>query len=153
MLLKTLSVLALLSLAHLACAAADERLEAVIGGESFALEVVDDEASRNRGLMGREQLGPGEGMLFDFPAGTRPAIWMRNMLISLDLLYVDEQGTLVQIFREVPPCEAMPCEIYRADRPLRFVIEVGAGTADRLNLREGDQVDLGTRLATPLPLL
>lgn len=74
------------------------------------------------------------------------------MLISLDLLFVDEQGKLVQIFREVPPCKAMPCETYRAEQPLRFVIEVAAGTADRLGLQEGDQLQLGTRLSTPLPL-
>lgn len=59
----------------------------------------------------------------------------------------------VENFREVPPCRAMPCEIYRADRPLRFVIEVPAGTAERLGLNEGDQLQIGTRLSTPLPLL
>ncbi len=152
-LLRSLSLALLASVASLAAAEPSQRLEVELGGERFRLEVVDDEASRNRGLMGREALEADEGMLFDFPAGTRPSIWMRNMLISLDLLYVDEQGTLVQIFHEVPPCKAMPCEIYRAERPLRFVIEVPAGTAQRLNLQVGDQLDLGTRLATPLPLL
>lgn len=153
MTLRTLLLAALLSLAPLAFAEEGERLEVELGGERFTLEVVDDEASRNQGLMGREELGATEGMLFDFPAGTRPAIWMRNMLISLDLLFVDEQGRLQQIFREVPPCQSMPCEIYRADRPLRFVIEVPAGTAERLGLNEGDQLQLGTRLSTPVPLL
>jgi uncharacterized protein len=153
MTLRTLLLVALVSLAQLSFAEERERLEVELGGERFTLEVVDDEASRTQGLMGREALGANEGMLFDFPAGTRPAIWMRNMLISLDLLFVDEQGRLEQIFREVPPCRAMPCEIYRADRPLRFVIEVPAGTAERLGLNEGDQLQIGTRLSTPLPLL
>ncbi|WP_304638620.1 DUF192 domain-containing protein [Pseudomonas sp.] len=153
MTLRMLLLVALVSLAQWSGAEERERLEVELGGERFTLEVVDDEASRTQGLMGREALGTNEGMLFDFPAGTRPAIWMRNMLISLDLLFVDEQGRLEQIFREVPPCRAMPCEIYRADRPLRFVIEVPAGTAERLGLNEGDQLQIGTRLSTPLPLL
>lgn len=120
-----------------------EPLQARLGSESFKLQVVDDPSSRRQGLMGREFLEPNEGMLFDFPADTTPAIWMRNMVISLDLLFVDEQGELVQVFAEVPPCTTAPCEVYRAERPLRFVIEVSAGTAARLGLTPGMELDLG----------
>lgn len=151
--LPRLFLCCLLGLSATALADQQEKLQVRLGSETFELEVVDDEASRNQGLMGRQALGANEGMLFDFPAGTRPAIWMRNMLISLDLLFVDEQGTLTQIFPSVPPCRAMPCAIYRADRPVRFVIEVPAGTAERLGIDVGEQLDLGTRLATPVPLL
>ena len=120
-----------------------EPLEVILGGEHFYLEVVDDPASRRQGLMGRKDLAANEGMLFDFPPGTTPAIWMRNMLISLDLLFIDEQSRLVKVFAEVPPCAATPCDIYRVERPMRFVIEVPAGTATRLGLEAGMVLDLG----------
>lgn len=149
--MKTLRYLALAALLVASGSVVAEPIEIRLGDEAFELDVVDDQQSREKGLMGRESLGENEGMIFDFPKGSRPAIWMRNMVISLDLLFLDEQGTIVQIFQRVPPCEAMPCEVYQAERPLRFVIEVAAGTANRLGLEPGQQVDLGTRLATPVP--
>ncbi len=149
--MKTLRCLGLAALLVISGSIAAQPIEIRLGEEIFELEVVDDQESREKGLMGRESLGENEGMIFDFPKDTRPAIWMRNMVISLDLLFLDEQGTIVQIFQRVPPCEAMPCDIYQAERPLRFVIEVAAGTASRLGLEPGQQIDLGSRLATPVP--
>lgn len=118
--------------------------------ETFRLQRVADPDSRRQGLMGRE-LATDEGMLFDFPAGTVPAIWMRNMRISLDLLYVDDHGRIANIFSRVPPCRSMPCEIYRADRPLRFVLELPAGTVERLGLLQGHLLELDALLALPVP--
>ena len=126
-------------------------VEARLGGQVFQLELVADPESRRQGLMGRTLLPAGTGMLFDFPPGTSPAIWMRNMQIPLDLLFVDEQGQLLQVFSEVPPCTEPPCAIYRAQQPLRFVIEVPAGTAGQLNLQPGDRLDLGDHQSSPAP--
>lgn len=128
-----------------------EPLQVKLGEEVFELELVDDPASRRQGLMGREYLAANEGMVFDFPPDTTPAIWMRNMLISLDLLFVDEQSRLVKIFAEVPPCAVTPCDIYRVERPMRFVIEVPAGTAARLGLEPGMRLDLGPVSNRPAP--
>ncbi|HSP31195.1 MAG TPA: DUF192 domain-containing protein, partial [Halomonas sp.] len=91
------------------------------------------------------------GMLFDFPSGTVPAIWMRNMNISLDLVYIDELGQIANIFASVPPCRSMPCDIYRAERPLRFVLELPAGTAERLDLALGQQLPMDELRALPVP--
>lgn len=128
-----------------------QQVELDLAGVGFDIEYVADPDSRRQGLMGRDALAPRTGMLFDFPEGTRPAIWMRNMVISLDLLYIDEDGRIVQIFREVPPCRVMPCEIYHADQPLRFVLEVPAGTADSLQLAVGQELDLGGLSEHPAP--
>lgn len=118
--------------------------------ETFHLQRVADPDSRRQGLMGRE-LAADEGMLFDFPVGTVPAIWMRNMRISLDLVYVDAEGRIANIFSDVAPCHSMPCAIYRADRALRFVLELPAGTARRLSLAEGQQLPMDALLALPVP--
>ncbi|MCO5786969.1 hypothetical protein DHB74_11445 [Pseudomonas sp. G11-1] len=129
-----------------------QTIQAMLGGHSFQLELVADPDSRRQGLMGRTELAAGEGMLFDFPEGTRPVIWMRNMQISLDLLFVDENARLVQIFAKVPPCAAPPCALYQADQALRFVIEVPPGTAEKLGLEVGDRLDLADhQLSQPPP--
>ena len=131
--------------------ASADSLAAELAGESFNLEVADDPDERRQGLMGRTELKQNTGMLFDFPPDITPAIWMRNMHIPLDLIYLDEQARITHLFRQVPPCKAVPCTLYRADRPLRFVIEVPAGTIDRLDLEPGDTVDLHGRQDTPAP--
>ena len=128
-----------------------QTIQATLGGQPYQLELVADPDSRRQGLMGRASLAAGEGMLFDFPEGTRPAIWMRNMRMSLDLLFVDENAQLVQVFAEVPPCTAQPCAIYQADQVLRFVIEVAPGTAETLGLEVGDQLDLADHQLSPPP--
>lgn len=128
----------------------DEWWELDLAEETFRLQRVADPESRRLGLMGRE-LAADEGMLFDFPAGTVPAIWMRNMRISLDLVYVDDHGVIANIFPAVPPCRSMPCEIYRAERELRFVLELPTGTASRLGLNEGQRLAMDELIALPVP--
>jgi uncharacterized membrane protein (UPF0127 family) len=128
-----------------------QQVELSLADQVFLVDYVADPDSRRQGLMGRENLADGTGMLFDFPEGTQPSIWMRNMVISLDLLYIDSTGRLAQIFSDVPPCRAMPCEIYKANQPLRFVLEVPAGTAKRLELEEGQKLQLGGIVEKPAP--
>ena len=126
-------------------------MELDLAGSLFQVEYVADPDSRREGLMGRAALAAGTGMLFDFPEGTRPAIWMRNMLISLDLVYIDQSGKIAQIFRQVPPCITLPCEIYRAAQPIRFVLEVPAGTADTLSLAVGQMLAMDVLVRVPAP--
>lgn len=121
-----------------------------LAAETFRIERVAEPENRRQGLMGRT-LARDEGMLFDFPAGTVPAIWMRNMHISLDLIYVDDRGQIANIFADVPPCRNMPCDIYRAEKPLRFVLELPDGTAARLGLTVGQQLQMDEFIAVPVP--
>lgn len=140
-----------LSLVALSTLAETQWLEAELAGEAFRLERVADPESRRQGLMGRTHLAENEGMLFDFPAGTVPAIWMHNMVISLDLLYLDGDGRIAYIFADVPPCASLPCDVYQASEPLRFVLELAAGSAERLKLQRGQRLDLGAALEQPVP--
>lgn len=129
-------------------AQADTR-SVMLGDTAFELTYVADPDSRRQGLMGVSDLPFGSGMLFDFPAGTQPAIWMRNMLISLDLVFVADTGQIRHVFAEVPPCAELPCALYQAAQPLRWVIELPAGSVARLGLKEGDQLDMSALPPTP----
>ena len=136
--------------AVLACTSAQAGTRSVVlGNTSFELTYVADPDSRRQGLMGVSDLPFGSGMLFDFPAGTQPAIWMRNMLISLDLVFVADSGEIRHVFSEVPPCTELPCALYQATQPLRWVIELPAGSVARLGLEEGDRLDMSELPPTP----
>ena len=87
--------------------------------------------------MFRPQLAPDQGMLFIFPQVDRHAIWMKNVLMALDILWLDEQRQIVHIEKNVPPCKRTPCPIYRPTTPARYVIELSTGTANAHQLRSG----------------
>ena len=110
------------------------------------VEVVATPQARARGLMFRETLPEGTGMLFIFPE-TRPlSFWMRNTPISLDIIFIDPGGTIVKIHSDtVPYSEAsLP-----SDAPARFVLEVPGGYCARIGLRAGDHIELGPLADTP----
>ena len=91
-----------LSLLLSACASGSPWVE--VGGERFRVEIADDDAERARGLMFRDRLEDGTGMLFIHEAEAPQAYWMKNTRIPLDILYFDDARKLVTQQRNVPPC-------------------------------------------------
>ena len=107
------------------------------GRYSFKVEVAETPGQLEQGLMFRRELAPDAGMLFDFKQPTMATMWMRNTLIPLDMLFVDAQGRIVNIHeRAVPQSDA----IIAAAAPVRVVIELNGGTAERLGIKPGDRV-------------
>ena len=108
------------------------------GDFRFKVEVADSETERNFGLMCRRGLAPEKGMLFDFGA-PRPdaAFWMRNTLISLDIIYVRPNGTVLSIARNARPHDETPLP---AGGPVQWVLEVAAGRAGEMGVLPGDSV-------------
>lgn len=124
------------------CASGGEWVE--IGGKRYTIEIADDDAERARGLMFRDTLTDGTGMLFIHEAEEPQAYWMKNTRIPLDILYFDDGRKLVTQQRNVPPCSAGDaCPSYPSDQPARFVLELNAGEAERLKLQDGAELTFG----------
>lgn len=119
--------------------AAEERILAHLKGIPFVLEVADDALERRRGLSERPSLGTREGILLVFDEPGFHGVWMRGMKFPLDLLWLDEDGILVDFARSVEP-ETYPA-IFRPSRPAAFLIEASAGTLERTKLKIGDRVE------------
>ena len=115
-----------------------------LGNQRYAIEIADDDAERARGLMFRDALPTGHGMLFIHDAEEPQAYWMKNTKIPLDILYFDDERKLVAQQRDVPPCslgDGFPS--YPSDAPARYVLELNAGEAARLQLKDGAELRFG----------
>lgn len=135
----------LLALSGASCAS-DDWVE--LSGQRYRVEVADDDAERARGMMFRDRLPDGHGMLFIHDTEAPQAYWMKNTRIPLDILYFDSQRTLVSQQRDVPPCSAgNRCPSYPSDGPARYVLELNAGEAERLKLQDGAVMRLAPQLA------
>jgi uncharacterized membrane protein (UPF0127 family) len=107
------------------------------GRHRFQIEVAETPQQMMQGLMFRRSLAPDAGMLFDYKRPTTATMWMRNTLIPLDMLFVDARGKIVNIQqRAVPQSD----DVIAAAAPVRAVIELNGGTAERLGIAPGDQV-------------
>ena len=104
----------------------------------FHAERADSVAERRRGLMGRSTLPRGHGMWFDFKTSQQVSMWMKNTLIPLDILFVDSSRRVLSIGRGEPH----DTTLIRSPAPVRYVLEISAGSAAALQLAVGDTVSV-----------
>jgi hypothetical protein len=108
------------------------------------LEIADNEYERQLGLMNRKEMKENEGMLFIFPRQDYQSFWMRNTLISLDIMFVNDQKEIVTIHKNT---KILSETSYPSSAPSIYVVETLAGFADRHNIQVGDKIDwMGTRI-------
>ncbi len=106
------------------------------------VEIADTDAKRQRGLMFREQMAPGDGMIFLFDEPGNYPFWMKNTLIPLDMIWLDRNAEIVWIAESVPPCKADPCPSYDHKGQALYVVEVVSGFAKEHRLKVGDKLVL-----------
>ncbi len=105
------------------------------GSARFSVEIADDDAERSRGLMFREEMAEGHGMLFLFDPPRPVSFWMRNTPLPLDLIFIDPQGRVLNVLQGEPFSDApIP-----SDGVARAVLEVNAGLMRRYGLEEGTE--------------
>ena len=100
-------------------------------------EVADTEELRTRGLMFRHFLPDDKAMLFDYQNPRPVAMWMKNTNISLDMLFIREDGTIAAIAENTVP---QSLDTISVQEPVRGVLEMAAGTVKKLGLRPNDKV-------------
>lgn len=110
-----------------------------IGGQAIALEVASTPEQQMLGLMYRTTLPENRGMLFSFNPPRSARFWMKNVSLTLDMIFL-KQGTVVAIFSNVPPCNTEPCPTYGPASTIDQVIELRGGRAKELGLRVGDHL-------------
>ena len=117
-----------------------EVLEAVTpsGRTRFFVEIADDDAEREKGLMFRTSLAPDRGMLFDFHTPREVAFWMHNTLIPLDIIYIQPNGVVLSIARNATPKSDTPIP---SGGPVSGVLELAGGRAAEIGLMPGDRIE------------
>lgn len=103
----------------------------------FSAEVADTDELRARGLMFRHKLPEDRAMLFDFGKPRPASMWMKNTYISLDMLFVREDGTIAAVAENTEPLSLQTISI---QEPVKAVVEVAAGTVKRLGIQREDKV-------------
>jgi uncharacterized membrane protein (UPF0127 family) len=110
-------------------------------GDEFMLELAVTPEQRRIGYMHRDQVGPGDGMLFLFGTDEIHGIWMKNCRVALDIIWLDQDFKVVHIATDQQPCQADgPCPSAYPFRPARYVLELAAGRAWETGLKAGDTV-------------
>lgn len=125
----------------------------VAKGQRFLAEMATTPQEKARGLMYRQSLARDRCMIFVYDDDGHRPIWMKNCLIPLDVVWVAEDGAIVEIVEQVPPLSPLfkgPDETaptYGGKAVSRHFIEFSAGTVRRLKLKLGDRVGWNLRLA------
>jgi len=128
------------SLAACAARATGPRVE--LKGQRFDVEIADTEPARERGLMFRDSMPADHGMLFLFDDSAVRTFWMKNCRMPLDILYFDDKYKLVSVQQRVPACRSDPCPVYPSENAAKYVLELNAGTADKLGVKPGDTLNV-----------
>jgi uncharacterized membrane protein (UPF0127 family) len=118
------------------------RIETASGRiQPFEVYLARSDRERMQGLMYVESLPAGEGMLFEMAPPRPAAMWMKNTLIPLDLIFIRSDGTIANIVADAAP-ETL--ESRRSDGPIAWVLELNGGTAARLSIVPGARVHIDT---------
>jgi len=114
-----------------------------IEGANLTVEIVDTQDKRNKGLGGRESLASDSGMLFIFPEPSKHSFWMKGVSFPLDFVWIKGE-VVVDLLQNIPPPtpgqEDASLPIYQSREEIDKVLEVPAGTIQRLNIKVGDTI-------------
>ncbi|MDQ3840017.1 MAG: DUF192 domain-containing protein [Thermoproteota archaeon] len=109
---------------------------------SVFIEIADDPHERERGLMFRKYLEPNNGMLFVYNESAYRSFTMKNTFIPLDMVFVDNDLRIIDVKKDVQPCQQDPCPSYTSAAPAKYVLEVNAGFTDQYNIEVGDRLEI-----------
>lgn len=104
------------------------------------VDIAKTDMERIVGLSNRQYLGDYNGMWFIFDKDSNGPFWMKDMLISLDIIFIDSSGFIVDIKSNNTPCETSYCPIITSSSPYRFVLEVNSNFCEQHGIKIGQSV-------------
>jgi uncharacterized membrane protein (UPF0127 family) len=107
---------------------------------TLTVEVADTKSSRELGLSGRPSMKDDEGLFFVFDTPGRYGFWMKDMLFPLDIIWINQNGVIVEIERNAKP-ESYP-KVYINASPASYVLELNAGIAEQQGMFIGSKVKI-----------
>ena len=123
----------------------EANFSAEIKGELFSLEIANQPEQWVQGLSGQQSMADNQGLLFIFPDYKQRSFWMKDMLFAIDILWLKD-NEVVGFAKNVPPpplgTSDSDLESYISPLPINMVLEVVAGTVDRLDIEKGDIISL-----------
>ncbi len=128
------------------------RVIAKIADQTINLEVAQTPGEQAKGLMYRTTLADNQGMLFPFDPPQPVGFWMKNVPISLDIVFL-RAGKVVKIAANLPSCTQSSCPVYSSEVSVDQVIELRGGRAAELGLKPGDPISIQLLPAVKTSLL
>lgn len=115
--------------------------KAIINNNAFELIVVSTPKEMEIGLSETSSLPQNKGMLFLFKTPDYYPFWMKNMKISIDIIYIN-RDTIVTIFNKAnPPSSSNESPaVYRPDEPSDKVLEINSGLSEKYGFKKGDKI-------------
>ena len=98
-------------------------------GRAYRVEIAATPESRAQGLMYRESLADGRGMLFLFPRPSVEGFWMKNCNFPIDIVWMDGDRKVIFVSAHTPPCGEDPCPTYGPKVESFYVLEIPDGAA------------------------
>jgi uncharacterized membrane protein (UPF0127 family) len=92
------------------------------------------------GLMYRDEIGKGSGMLFIFGSPGNHGIWMKNMRFPIDIAWLDSRKIVVSVVHSAMPCRSINCPVYKPGSTAKYVIELSSGVLAKHGIKIGDRL-------------
>jgi len=108
----------------------------------FSVELAKTNEETEKGLMFRNHLDKDKGMLFIFEKQDIYPFWMKNTLIALDIIWIDENKKIVFISQNNQPCLTNNCPSVNPGAKAKYVLEINAGVAEELGIKTGEYLQL-----------
>lgn len=106
---------------------------------AFRTYLADTSQKQQLGLMYQKNLPPNSAMLFTFANSTYQQFWMKNTLIPLDIIFINN-NKIVDIEHNAKPCNQETCPTYNSEKPANQVLEINGGLSKKLNINIGQDV-------------
>ena len=115
-----------------------ENPQACFSSHCVDVEIARTAQAMEQGLSGHRPLTDNQGMLFMFQAPGQYGFWMKDMTFDLDIIWMDQDGKIVDIKHDFKPCTPQSCPVYKPAVNALYVLEVNAGYCQQHNVKVGD---------------